>query len=153
MLYARAFSLFLLPFQPEPQNQSCFSKCSVTRTRCESILWALGRGPCPLEPGVWGWGWLSKVNCPSLPGIPAQIPGLHISLASEEAFFRGWVSTMALVIYFHSASSDVNLTIFCWEHIALRHYSKCTHQHYLAYSSEPLGEVGVVLPLLFHLRK
>ena len=57
VIYARAFSLFLLPFQPEPQNQSCFSKCSVARTRCESILWALGRGPCPLEPGVWGWGW------------------------------------------------------------------------------------------------
>ena len=113
----------------------------------------LERGPCPLEPGIWGWGWLSKVNCPSLPGIPAQIPGLHISLVSEEALFRGRVSTMALVIYLHSASSDVNLTIFCWEPIVLRHYSKCTHQHYLACSSEPLGEVDVALPLLFPLRK
>lgn len=57
MLYARAFSLFLLPFQPEPQNQSCFSKCNVTRTRCESILWGLPsarEGPLPF--GAWHLG-------------------------------------------------------------------------------------------------
>ena len=56
-LYARAFSLFLLPFQPEPQNQSCFSKCNVTKTRCESILWALPsarEGPLPF--GAWHLG-------------------------------------------------------------------------------------------------
>lgn len=47
----------------------------------------LGSGPCPLEPGVWGWSWLAVVKCPSLPGIPAKIPGLHISLISEEALF------------------------------------------------------------------
>lgn len=52
-----------------------------------------GNGPAlpqgaALPPGAWRLG-LCQVKRPSLPGIPAKMPGLQISLTSEEALCRG----------------------------------------------------------------
>lgn len=39
------------------------------------------------EPAVWGRAPLRRPECPSLPGIPAKMPRLQISLLSQEALF------------------------------------------------------------------
>lgn len=48
-------------------------------------------GEWPLPSGAWRLrlGWFGCCKYPSLPGIPAKVPRLQISLISEEALFRG----------------------------------------------------------------